>query len=1157
MKAFNLVLLFSFVLSFLNPSNAHSFNVSTTNSATENAASSNPTVTTTVTTHSRDISQTGSVLTYHNDNYRTGSNPNETILNTSNVNAQQFGKLFSYPVDGGIMAQPLYVPNVSIPGQGMHNVVYVVTEQDSIYAFDADQPNNLHPLWHTSYISSALGITPAYPYTFKGDTKDGFGIDGTPAIDLSSNTMYLVAATTENGSIIDKLHALDITTGQDKVGLTPVIITATVPGTSADSVNGQLSFNPANAHNRPGLLLQNGVVYIAYSVFVEGGPTPYNYGHGWLFAYDASTFKQLGAYISTPGDIYGDFWGGAPAADTNGNIYVVTGNGGFDLNTGGADAGDSFLKLNLSKNITLTDYITPFNQYCFDEYDTDLGSMGIVLLPDQSGPNQHLMIGGGKEGRLYVINRDNLGQYTPDTTDTDVCADQSRTDIDKVVQETFVNPQGELFGTPVYWQRSDGKEFIYVSTNYGYVDAYNIVNGLIDSSSFTHSVDTMAYQGAILTLSSNQNQPNTGILWGLTNPLNCPEYDFDCINSNPGTIVAYDASDISKELYISNQNPNRDTPTGVRIHFSMPTVAGGKLFVGTSDSLDVYGLLNSVNFLSLNTNQLNFTVPNGYSNTLQSQVVTLTAQSSNVNWSSSINYTSTNSLTNTNWLNLQPLTGTISAGTSAPVSVTVNAAGLAGGTYTATVTISDNATAIDSVTLTVVLTVGNGYRYYLPMLANAAGGFTTYLALQNTGNSAASVTIQYYDKQGNSLGIDVNCLTLALHAECLPTNVFNTGQSGAGVVTSDQPLNIVVAEGTPYGGSAYTVSAGGDSQLVVPLIFNKAYGDFSTQLTVFNGDSKTITATVNFYDEAGNVITNANKTLTLAANTGQTLDQASADSNLPASFNGWALITTTGSAALVAQVLEQSPSQHFVAIAKAHSLPASSSNAVLNAPAIFNKAFGFTTGTNIVNPNSQAVSVTITYYDDSGTVTVTPSFNLPAHAIQAIFQGSASGAVTGLPTGSVGLPVNFSGSAIISSTNGAVVAIVNESGGISANGTSLSGIYTTVANGSNSIGLPVMAFGGYGYVTGATVQNISNKTVNASIQYYDVKGNLVGLPHSFTIAPYASQLIYQGDPAQGLPTTSGGFYGTAVVTESGGNQDLIVTTNAESQLFYTYTEPNA
>ncbi len=446
--------------------------------------------------------------------------------------------------------------------------------------------------------------------------------------------------------------------------------------------------------------------------------------------------------------------------------------------------------------------------------------------------------------------------------------------------------------------------------------------------------------------------------------------------------------------------------------------------------------------------------------------------------------------------------------------------------------------------------VGSGYTYYLPFLASNAGGFTSYLALQNSGTTAANVAIQYYDASGvamNSPALSgANCSPVPLYGECIAANPFASGAKGTGIIKSDQPLAVIVAEATPYGGSAYAVPAGSANYLVAPFALNGAYGGFLTQLTVFNGGSSPVSATVSFFNQDGTPAPGGStKQLTIQPFTSANLDQSNATSNLPAGFNGWAQIQ--GSAVtLVAQVLEQNPALHFVAIANA----ISNAQSTLFAPAIFNNAYGgFYTGANIVNPNSTPVTVTLAYYSITGTVKTAPVFTMPAKSVVGIFQGNTSG--TGLPVG--GLPLGFIGAVGVTTQGGGVVMSVNENGGLTATGNSRSGTYAATASGASSVSLPVISNGGYSYVTGDTIFNTASSPVTATITYYNTNGTVVsGTQQSFTIAANGSQPFFQG--AANLPAN---FYGTAVVTQTNGlANSLIVTTNAQSaSLFYTYIEP--
>jgi hypothetical protein len=448
--------------------------------------------------------------------------------------------------------------------------------------------------------------------------------------------------------------------------------------------------------------------------------------------------------------------------------------------------------------------------------------------------------------------------------------------------------------------------------------------------------------------------------------------------------------------------------------------------------------------------------------------------------------------------------------------------------------------------------VASGYTYYLPFLANTVptssgtGSFTTYLAFQNSASVSTTVTLSYYDANGNIVATSVGtCSSVPAFGECTPPNPFAVGQRGEAILTSLQPLNVIVSEATPFGGSAYAAVAGASHSLIAPVAIHNGLGDFTTQLNVFNGGSTTATGTIQFYDQNGNHVAAADKNFNLAAHTTSSFDQL-IDSTLGSSFYGWAQISGVAGSELVAQVLEQSPSIRFVAVVNAQFNP----QTTLYAPAIFNQAFGpFVTGANLVNPNSTPVSVTVSYYKNDGTLFAAAPFTITGYGVQGIYQGAANG--VGLPSG--GLPHGWSGSAQVSVVGSqGIVMFVNEQGGTTASGGDQSGTYSAAASGGTVIGLPVMANGAFGgYITGATIENSSNGTVGGTIQYYDVSGNTVGAAQPFNIDPHASYSVYQG--SSGLPS---GFYGTAIISvTSGPSSSLLVTTNAQSNaFFYSYTE---
>src|ERR1700722_6441132 len=386
-----------------------------------------------------------SVLTQHNDNARTGQNMSETILNTTNVNTTQFGKLFAMPADGQVYAQPLYVPGVAING-GVHNVVIIATENDSVYAYDADSGA---PLWKASMVDAAHGAgagetaLQTATTTMCDDTQPLVGITSTPVIDPASKTIYVEAKPPNGTNYFHRLHALDLLTGNEK-SPGPVVIAGTVSGLGDGSVNGQLAFDDFHHLNRPGLLMMNGTIYLAYASHCDFGPY-----HGWLFAYDAATFTQKSVYVTTPNRGLGGFWmsGAGVAADASGNILIASGNGDFDPTSAPMEAGDTILKLDQS--LTLLDYFTPYNQLDLDMHDTDVGSGGVLLLDQPGGPFPHILVEAGKEGNLYVINRDGMT-----TNNSHYCPAPSCTSDPEIIEETGRNGVGigvGMFNVGTYW----------------------------------------------------------------------------------------------------------------------------------------------------------------------------------------------------------------------------------------------------------------------------------------------------------------------------------------------------------------------------------------------------------------------------------------------------------------------------------------------------------------------------------------------------------------------------------------------------------------------------------------------------------------------------------------------------------------------------------
>ena len=502
------------------------------------------------------------VTTQHNDNYRTGQNTNETVLTPANVNVEQFGKLFTQAVDGYVYAQPLYVPNVNIPGQGTHNVVYVATEHDSVFAFDADNNSgqNAAPLWQASFIDPAKGITtiPSHDVSCT-DLVPEVGITSTPVIDPSTNTMYVLVRTKENGSYVQRLHALDITMGTEKSG-SPVVIQAKVKGTGDGSK--YITFDTLRQAQRPGLLLQNGDVFIGWASHCDNGPY-----HGWLMAYDAQTLQQKGVWNSTPNGSEGGIWqaGAGIAVDSGNNVYVPTGNGTFDVNERGKDYGDSIIKLDFSAagKLHVLDYFTPYDQNYLNRNDVDQGSGGVLLIPDRPGTKYpHLLIQAGKLGTVYVLDRDKMGHFHSGNDDQTV--------------EHLIGAVGGMWAMPAFW--NDSVYFGGAGDNLK-IFSFDPQSGLLSQTPISTSSASFGFPGMTPSISSNGT--TDGILWAI---------DSEYYGQGSSILYAYDATNLNNFLYSSTQDSGRDDPGGA-VKFTVPTVANGKVYVGAVKGLSVYGLL--------------------------------------------------------------------------------------------------------------------------------------------------------------------------------------------------------------------------------------------------------------------------------------------------------------------------------------------------------------------------------------------------------------------------------------------------------------------------------------------------------------------------------------------------------------------------------------
>jgi hypothetical protein len=512
------------------------------------------------------------VVTRSNDLGRTGANLNEVVLSTANVSAAQFGKLFSRAVDGHIYTQPLYVPGVNVPGKGVHNVVYVATQHNTVYAFDADDPAASAPLWQVS-----LGTSVPLPNADFG--PPGFanievevGIVGTPVIDSSSGTLYVVALTREPVpatcpcAYVHRLHALDLYTGAEKLG-GPVVIS----GSALRLAGGQtvqVTFDSKQHLQRPGLLLSQGRVYAAFGSY--GDWQPY---HGWIFGHDASTLQPVSIFNTTPTGAQGSIWQGGQglAADVSGSIYAATANGTFDLNLGGPNYGDSILKLSpvpaAGGVLPVADWFTPFNQADMDNNDMDMGSAGPVLIPGTS-----LVLAGAKTGELFLVDSAGMGHYN------------GPSGPDLIVQRFYV-ANGSLFGSPVYWNSPSGGR-VYVWGSKDGLKEFSFDGTRFQTTPVAVRSTSLGgiHPGGILALSASGSTAGSGILWA-SNPTT------DASSQTvPGVLRAYDAANVGVELWNSEQNSAHDR-VGNFAKFTPPTVADGKVFLATfSGELQVYGL---------------------------------------------------------------------------------------------------------------------------------------------------------------------------------------------------------------------------------------------------------------------------------------------------------------------------------------------------------------------------------------------------------------------------------------------------------------------------------------------------------------------------------------------------------------------------------------
>lgn len=496
------------------------------------------------------------VLTYKYDNARTGQNLSEPLLSPANLNSALFGRRFSHSVDGYLYGQPLYVAAVPMANGTVHDIVVVATAHDSVYAFDADDNlgANAAPLWQMSVIDPSQGVT-TVPWEDVNCSviSPEIGITGTPVIDLATYTVYFVASTKEVSGggaarYVHRLHAVDVRSGQE-LSASPVAIQAAVPGTGDGGAT--VTFVPESYKQRAALLLANGVVYTAWSSHCDHEPY-----HGWLIGYRADTLQQTAVYNTTPNSSGASFWGGGagPASDTNGNLFAVSANGEFDELYSPPDLADSIIRLRFSPSagLTVADYFTPYNQAFLENLDLDLGSSGALLLPPEVGSNAHsnLLVVAGKEGRIYLVDRDKMGGF-------------NGTNDAGALQTVALGGQG-VYGSAAYFSGN-----VYFSAAGDQLRAFGIANASLTAAPVSSSSMAIANPGSSPIVSANGS--SNGIVWA---------YELGDDNT---LLHAFDAANLSTELY-------RDV-VGAYTEFGVPTEADGKVYVGALNTLLVYGLL--------------------------------------------------------------------------------------------------------------------------------------------------------------------------------------------------------------------------------------------------------------------------------------------------------------------------------------------------------------------------------------------------------------------------------------------------------------------------------------------------------------------------------------------------------------------------------------
>jgi hypothetical protein len=750
------------------------------------------------------------VLTQRGDVRRDGQFSNETFLTPSNVNSNQFGSLFSYAVDGYIAAQPLYVSGVNIVGFGVVNVVYVATMHDSVFAFNADTPGTGAPLWQVSFLNSGNGTTvTTEPVSELGcapvNAYSEVGIVGTPVIDSTTGTMYLVAKTMEvtNGvtSYVFRLHALDITSGAEKFG-GPEVISASFGAVTLET------FEQYDLQ-RTALLESNGTIYIGFG----SNGCDVN-AHGWLLAYNASSLQQLAVFNSSPGVTYGSsIWmsGVGPAADSNGNVYLATANGTFDINTGGIDYGDSVVKLSLNgTNLSVLDYFTPSNQAKMKSGDLDLGSGGVVLLPDDGfTQSATLAIAEGKTGTIYLINTNDMGEY-----DTKDGGDGNEEDVIGATQQ--------MYGAPIYWNG-----YVYTAARQDRIKAFSMANGML-SSTWVYESPTAYTLTGVPTLSANGTDEGTGIFWLVRNTNNtgnvCELSAFNAVNDNSYANLA--------ELYNTQDVSGRDG-LGCTAHFATPMVANGKVYVGTETQLKAYGLFPTLNPSSGNN------------------------QSATVNTPITISVQATNPYTGVGIQGVTVTFGSVKKGTFGTNPETTDSTGTATTTYTlpqtaGTYTLTATSPGYSTASLSETAVAGPAAAMSVVSGSSQSGTVGTVLPLplvvqakDSFGNKVSGATVTFSDSYGGTFS--PNPATTGSNGQAstaftLPTSAHSgfsvTAASGTATPATLHETSVAGAPATEAITSGNKQTAAPGTQLPKPLVVvvKDQYGNAVSGVTVTFSD---------------------------------------------------------------------------------------------------------------------------------------------------------------------------------------------------------------------------------------------------------------------------------------------------------------------------------